>query len=219
MGPQRPRKDNVVRYCLNCSEKNGRLVERQALALEKRRQKSTERAQEKSKAKARRKRQAEKRMTHLTLTDAAGRVVELDVEKTVFKFANRTGVDLWSLSWNRRRGRPVNSGRAWPTRNHVHLTIGSPSLEWFCKVAAHELAHLAAGPGHGHDETWRDKYEEICAKLWDTKPVFRLGVQHHRYAIDPEILSQLEATSRGEYRRSKAKLPLAGRLINAGETT
>lgn len=44
-GPERPRKDDVRRYCLRCSEKTGRLVERTAPKLERERAVKAERAQ------------------------------------------------------------------------------------------------------------------------------------------------------------------------------
>lgn len=213
LGPQRPRRDNIVRYCLPCSEKAGKLVERSTPSLDKRREARAEKNAERRAAKAKREREREKRRTHISLTDAAGRVVELDVAKTVRAFAKRAGVPCgFQFSWNRRSD-GGNSGRA--NRYTVHLSIGSGKLESFCSLAAHELAHVSVGGREGwHNDKWRDEYERICAVLWDTKPVFRLGVQHHRYAIDPEIKAQLVATSRGEYKRSKAKLPLAGRLID-----
>lgn len=50
-GPQRPRMDNVIRYCLPCSEKQGVLVKRVAPALEKKRAASASRSRDKAAAK------------------------------------------------------------------------------------------------------------------------------------------------------------------------
>ena len=215
LGLTRPRKDNIIRYCLPCSEESGKLVERVTPSLDKKRGTQADKAKAKRDAKAKREAKRQKKKTHLTLWDEGGRIVELDVEKTVRDFAEKACVGRYfKLTWNRRSDNQ-NTGRA--NENHVHLSIGSRSLEAFCKVAAHELGHCKAGGYAGHSNKWRDAYEDICAKLWDTKPIYRGSVEHHRYAIDPEILSQLQATSRGEYKRSKAKLPLAGKQIGTWE--
>lgn len=42
LGPTRPRKNNAVRYCLPCTAKTGKLVERECLTLEKRRERKAE---------------------------------------------------------------------------------------------------------------------------------------------------------------------------------
>ena len=46
LGPSRPRKNNVVRYCFPCSSKTGKLVERKCLTLEKRRERKAENKKE-----------------------------------------------------------------------------------------------------------------------------------------------------------------------------
>lgn len=213
LGPRRPRRDNIVRYCLPCSEKAGKLIERSTPALDRQRDKRAAALAERRAERAKRKREKEKRRTHLTLRDAAGRVVELDPAKEARRIAKKAGIadGKVRVTWQRRRD-GFNTGRAW-TRGRIHLSIGSQSLEKYCSLVAHELAHFNTPWDEHHGDGWRDEYERICAVLWDTKPVFRLGVQHHRYAIDPEIEKQLRATSLGEYKRSKAKLPLAGRLL------
>lgn len=212
LGPQRPRKDNVVRYCLPCSEKTGRLVQRAAPAVQKRREAQAEKAKAKRERKAQRERERERKRSTLTLTDATGRKVEVHVQKEVMRLARKAGVSEPDLSWNRRTD-GCNSGRAWWHEERIHLSIGSSSLEAFCRLVAHELAHIGVPKPAKHSDVWRDEYERICAALWDTKPVFRGAVTDHRYAIDPEIQDQLVATSKGEYKRSKAKLPLAGTYI------
>jgi len=215
LGPTRPRKDNIVRYCLPCSAAAGKLVERATPALDKRRVAQADKAKAKYGAKVKRQKTIAKKRTHLTLWDDGGRIVEVDVEKTVRGFAEKVGMRTsFHLTWNRRSD-GCNTGRANGSR--VHLSVGSRSLEDFCMLAAHELAHAKAGGGHGHDGYWKDAYEEICAKLWDTSPVCRVEVENYRYAIDPKITGQLLATSRGDYKRSKAKLPLAGKQIGSWE--
>lgn len=50
LAPQRCRMNDVRRYCLNCSEETGKLVERVAPALEKKREQAKEKRKEKTKA-------------------------------------------------------------------------------------------------------------------------------------------------------------------------
>ena len=50
LGPSKPRRDNICRYCFACSEKAGKLVERVVPKLEAKRQSRKERAAEKAKA-------------------------------------------------------------------------------------------------------------------------------------------------------------------------
>jgi hypothetical protein len=60
LAPTRPRKDDVRRYCLPCSKKTGRLVERFSPAMEKKRQKRAQVSKEKTKKKAEKAREAER---------------------------------------------------------------------------------------------------------------------------------------------------------------
>lgn len=60
LGPEKPRKNNVIRYCLPCSESAGVLVERSIPALDRKRAEKAARAAEKRRADSER-RAAEKR--------------------------------------------------------------------------------------------------------------------------------------------------------------
>lgn len=211
LGSQRPRRDSIVRYCLPCSEQEGKLVERVAPVLEKRRSAQTEKAKAKRVAKEQRDKQREHKRTHLTLWDAAGRIVEVNPEKAVREIAAKAGMNPGGLSWNRRSD-GWNSGRAWGHR--IHLSVGSRSLEAFCQLVAHELGHNKAGIGAGHSDRWRDAYEAIVKANWNVNGPYRGGVQHHRYAIDPEIERGLEYESENP----KRKKPLIGKVIGAWES-
>lgn len=92
LAPSRPRRDDVRRYCLRCSEKSGRLVERVAPALEAKRAS----ADDKRKARAATKRERER--AH---EDAYYRVGDVDLRAVV--------ASLYRL--------PV--AREWRTRRHL----------------------------------------------------------------------------------------------------
>lgn len=68
LGPSKPRRDNLCRYCLPCSEKVGKLVERVVPKLEAKREAKRERASEKAKA-ARAKARQERKNRPLTQAD------------------------------------------------------------------------------------------------------------------------------------------------------
>jgi hypothetical protein len=83
-GIERPRKDDVRRYCLDCSAKTGRLVERTCPALEKRREVRSEKAAAKRNALKDRERSAAKErytLGDLDLIKEADRLWRLPVMK------------------------------------------------------------------------------------------------------------------------------------------
>lgn len=208
MGPQRPRRDNIVRYCLPCSKQTGKLVERTAPVLEKRRAEQAAKAKAKRDAKAKREAQREHDRTHLTFRDSAGRLVEVNPVEAVRRIAQAADMRVVPVTWNRRSD-GQNSGRAWSGR--IHLSIGSKSLEAFCALVAHELGHVLAGAGAGHSDRWRDAYEEIVKANWNVNGPYRGGVTHHRYAIDPEI----ERSLGYESENPKRKKPLIGKVVGS----
>lgn len=216
LGPTKPRKNNVVRYCLPCSEKAGVLVERETPALTKRREAQAEAAKAKRVKREQRRKATEHARTHVTLWDAAGRIVEVNPDEAIREIAKRAGIRPPRFTWNRRKG--GTSGRAWPGYR-VHLSIGGRSLENFCSIAAHELAHFNIAGHHGHNDRWRDEYERICRVVWGVHPGYRGDVAHHRYAIDPVIQEKLEWHSKGEGvpRKWKKDKPLIGKQIGRWE--
>ena len=232
MGVQRPRKDNIIRYCLPCSESAGKLVERNAPVLDKRRATQADKAKDKRLAKEKREAARERKRTHIELWDANGRVVELDPEQATREIAKLAGIKRgFQFTWKRRSF--GFSGRCW-SYGRIHLSISSrrgASLEDFCRIAAHELAHFRGNCQH--NDTWRDEYERICGVVWGMAPGFRPAVQHHRYAIDPEVVEKLKLASqetdeqyakrRYVHKGRKAKptkraLPLIGEFVGMVET-
>jgi hypothetical protein len=141
LGPKRPRRDDVSRYCLSCSAKKGRLVERSAPSLEKRKADAARRLAEK---RERAKRRADER---LTVRWTAG---DVDL-RTAFKLALRLpslrsakpGLSLDDFSLYRTSKYPVQvSGQ---TNGHtLHLTVGvDANAGDAVGVLIHELAHMA----------------------------------------------------------------------------
>lgn len=149
LGPERPRRDDVRRYCLACSAKTGRLVERSCPALEKARADRSE----KRAALTTRKRERE-RAAMIERCTAGG--VDLVAE------AHRFG-KLPTLSGRFRRGFPDiefrrsttkihSSGHCWYSGGHagnarIVVTIGLDPLDAPATLL-HEMVHAAYPEGH-----------------------------------------------------------------------
>lgn len=140
LAPERIRKDNVLRYCLPCSERTGKLVERICPAVEARRERAKAKRQEKSAAE-----RAAERESFL-LSDGT------DVRKLV-KRAKR--LRAWSFEGDhvaaavRRCRYEIDlsyareyRGLAWPDK--IQVWFGKEThVSVAMTVIVHELAHVA----------------------------------------------------------------------------
>lgn len=151
LGPSRPRRDDARRYCLTCTAKTGRLVERVSPALERQRQTAADR----SKAKAQRKREREraaavKRWTvgEVDLVEAYAKALRLPSLKPAARVTS-----LERLTLYRRENPEWMSGRTDGTNVHLSVGIGGdPGTA--VAVLIHELAHVAC---RAAGEPWDDK--------------------------------------------------------------
>lgn len=165
LAPARPPKDDVRRFCIECSRGSGRLQKRVPAALEKERERRHLRAKEWAKKKAAR--EAEK----------------LGAYYRHEGFCLRAELDLaWSLpvvrEWLARRGaahraapnlrvrRQKALGRLYGTARHGRhevMVVVAPgiTLASLVNTILHEVAHLALGPHHGHDATWKATFATL----------------------------------------------------------
>jgi hypothetical protein len=196
LGPRRPRLDDVVRYCLPCSEGTGRLVQRIAPALERARAAGVERA----KARSARRRQSD--------ATARQRAVEAETERYTIE-----GVDLRDevkrlcrlRAFGGSRGplarRPPRFhvavrqqhprslyGTAWPDRWEFHI-IRYPgiTLADVRETIVHELAHLVAGYDRSdarrwHGERWRQLMRRAFAEAYGPDVIAPPNRYHGHYA-------------------------------------
>jgi len=152
-GPQRPRMDDVRRYCLRCSAKTGRLVQRTAPSLERRREEAAAR----SATKARRKADAERARWLVTLKDANGVERDLDVKTELRTALTAMGYfNGWAYGHKptisdinikiRRGDKGHHTGRAILGGFDVWFTFGKASYEEGLWLIYHEAAHMADGP-------------------------------------------------------------------------
>jgi len=159
LAPQRPRKRDVRRYCLSCSAKTGRLVDRfcpvLTAARDKRREKSWQKAQ-----------------------TAAEREAKKSLEYPAV-------LRLWAVKWRalnawenlqvrptaliiRRGSKKKNtSGHAYPSghgRGRIIITAGSDGADALATLL-HEMAHLRAGPNAAHGPRWRGFFLEAAREV------------------------------------------------------
>lgn len=170
LAPGRARKDDTRRYCLPCSERTGRLVERACPALDARRDaKATARKETTQRVKGRERERLTKRA-----------VVEgLDVREE-WKRLCSLGVVRLRLRDQGRRSIPLTIGRTalkGHTTGHayyagpVHVTLPEGCTRGqAAAILAHELAHsVASHHAEHHGEGWRRTFALILADGYGVK--------------------------------------------------
>lgn len=163
LAPSKPRRDDVRRYCLPCSAETGRLVERVAPALEKKRAASKETSKAKQAAKRKR----------ATAKARPAKEAEKRAEKRQAIF-DREAEKIWALltDWHRGRRRPPveirrtrqNWGASgywdgWKAVVRVVPTSKGTTRDW--KVLAHELCHAAVGHPCGQGSHGAEFYRAL----------------------------------------------------------
>lgn len=164
LAPERPRRDDVRRYCLDCSKATGRLVERTCPALDR------ARVARRGKAAAKRATDRDRERAAEVARRTAG---PFDLEAEAFRFWRLDAVrslpgwrrTLPSITWRRSASKVRTSGHCWygppPT---VVVTIGSdPYLA--VEVVLHELIH-AALPHVGHSERFYRSMHRACREAF-----------------------------------------------------
>lgn len=140
LAPERMAKDDVRRYCLECSVESGRLEERVSPALERKRQEAEERRKEK--AAARRQAKLEKKclasgLNPETVFSRARRMPcwKAENERAARRLLRATMRQVWTNNGA--------SGRAYTGRNHISVKLGKLSPDTYVVLLIlHELTHL-----------------------------------------------------------------------------
>lgn len=196
LGPSRPRQDNIVRYCLPCSEAAGRLVERTAPALERQRQATAERAAETAKAKRRReaaRRQAAKeRETERFTVEGVDLRDEMRRLARLRAFGGARGKlarQLPEFTVSRRSSEPQSRyGTAWPWEWRIHMALWPGlSLTDARETLVHELTHLHVGSDRSdthrwHGEQFRDTMRRAFREAYGPDVINLGSVNNGRYA-------------------------------------
>ncbi len=185
LGPTRPRKENVCRYCLKCSEAAGKLVERVAPSLERDRAAAAAKAAEKCKAK-----EAREREQHCARLTVNG----IMLEEEAWRMIGKTDV-LKQLRWGGRGVPPLTIkvrrcssssvatyGYAWYFERRIQIN-DVPGLDRFdtLEVLLHELVHLVTRDGHG--KNFQNQLHQASLDVWGVNPQGAYVNRYHgRYA-------------------------------------
>lgn len=203
LAPTKPRRDDVRRYCLPCSAKSGRLVERVSPSLERRREAQAARTRERSKKKKARVSAQRQKVT------ANERLVKKR-EKLVLEEAQR----LWKLLTPYHKGKRIprivitdtrqkrGASGYWIERGYYEeITLRLVPFEtgyfhearsW--KVLLHELCHAACPPkdGDSHHREFYYAMKYTTEKRWRCSISFAsLTGNRWGYSVDAVILEQL----------------------------
>lgn len=157
----RPRRDDLVRYCLQCSIATGRLVERVAPALERRRAAAAERAAGTAKAKraARSAALARARAAETARYTVEGLDLRVELERIrrlPLFVGTRVARMAPGFTVTRCRTAPRTCvGRAWPSEHRIHLSLWPTiSRAKACATLVHELTHLWVGRDNRDSKAW-----------------------------------------------------------------
>lgn len=143
LAPSRPRRDDVRRYCLTCSAKTGKLVERSAPALEKKREQAKQRSTEKQKTKRAKVAQAKTAHSGFDVIKEAERLW-----KILQKQENKPQRRLPYIKLVNRK-RVGSSGYCSFTYHEVRLNLGTDTIAAW-ETIAHELVHAIGYQAHDH---------------------------------------------------------------------
>lgn len=170
LAPSKPRRDDVRRYCLACSEKTGRLVQRvcpvlqkKALNLQERRARQRENLQ-----RARRsiKELATRRRKERAAWEAPLRALHNKWQRL------KTWGQILDCTLNIKKSSDNGDhGWAYPAKNGKGKVVcyvrGFEPVDGAANQALllHEMAHIAAGPGEHHSLRWRELFIAACDEI------------------------------------------------------
>jgi hypothetical protein len=189
------RADDVRRYCWPCSLEAGRLVQRHAPALErKREQAKTARAARatRERERARETKTARETIDGVNVGKEIARLIKLPALRDELPSYLRGRKVDWTLH---RTSNGRYSGRAWP-RDRIHLSLGSVSAAEVKAILCHELAHYVLPGGTNHDGRWERCYARAVREAYGVDVQARPG--ESKYALDRRVIQALGGT--GEHR-------------------
>lgn len=231
LAPSKPRKNDVRRYCLPCSKKTGKLVERVIPSLEKKSEhKKTKRKQVQAKRRERvaispktyeRKYRAywlkysngwkiqseAKRLWKLFEPYHHGAkmpTIKIWFDKLRFDYSEalKTGDPKDVKIWGSVRG---NVGHAEYWSNEIML---KQNCEW--GTLAHELCHMAVrsryknGRSYSHDEVFYKALKDVTERRWGKRISFH-EVTRYGYEVDGIIRSQVHEEVTAWIQKQQAK--------------
>jgi hypothetical protein len=202
--PERMRRDDVRRYCLDCSKRTGRLVKRDSPVLERRRAASVEHSQKKAATKRRAATRA--RVTAAERTDARYTVGDFDMRDALARMQRLSVFDHTHAShtWGpidftlsrSTQAKYVGRARYWERKITCTMSRDNPDAAKALELLLHEVCHIAVNtPDHHlpngrrrrdvHGDAFKrmliDAAEEMTGSVLD-----RQGTGHACYGVlDP----------------------------------
>lgn len=166
LAPSRPRKDDIRRYCLVCSEKTGRLVERVAPRLEAKREKAKAKTRVKA---AKRRVKATARLAQVDLPTRFVNAAEFATRMTIYTLRRNVLLEV----------RPVDAPRATRIKQHIHgskinlITIYDHGGDKYTARAQTIMAEMRwyARNIQG-DVPWRNYIRQLLEKTVGIRPRF-----------------------------------------------
>ncbi len=214
LAPGRPRRDDVRRYCLPCSEATGRLVARTCPAADRERAARAERGREaalRSTERARSERTASRQVqvidgsldrSMLDVWETAERMLGLPSLRalqgrrrwTVVPPGGKRRNSVYQVSIVLRRSSMLGArGKATYWSNTMTLTVGRCVREELEELIVHELTHLIVGAKCGSSKRFEHHGEHFRVALlqaaFDYWPAIRAEVRNEGkvYAMDRRI--------------------------------
>ncbi len=187
LAPSRPRKDDTRRYCLPCSDRSGRLVQRSCPSVERKAAaKSERRAQTKLHESARR--CEGETLSGVHIPSAARVLWSLPVMRDArAEFGRSRQLPEIRI---RRRSDGFTSGRAFPSQHRIVLSIGEGvSAVAIKELLLHELAHIVCPSREHHGSEFRRVLCQAATEAWGT--TIRTGDARRVYDLDRLIRNEL----------------------------
>lgn len=174
LAPTKPRRDDVRRYCLPCSEAKGRLVQRVAPTLEARRECAEEKRKLAAKVKTERTREEETAYYMVHGVDLRAELKKLFASKIAKQYAHqmRRHFTVMPEIVVRTRSTPNvrRYGVAYTSRHQILINrIPGHDQHMVRETLAHELAHILT-PGHGHDHVWKSVFRQLVEEVYGVRP-------------------------------------------------
>lgn len=188
LGPGKPAANNIVRFCLPCSEEKGFLVDRTCPANEKKRARRSESIKKKAKQKREAKRKQDEKKFFADGIDIRERFKALKKLKAWHLFGRFYRVRASKLTVRRRKEAHV-SGHAKRRNGAIVVTVPTTATRAQVEMLLlHELAHVAAPVKCAHGKHWKRVYATACEEAWGVG-----SSMGSVWKLDNDIRNQIEA--------------------------
>jgi hypothetical protein len=177
LGPSRPRRDNLCRYCIPCSQRVGKLVERVAPTVEKQREVQAAHAKQKRETKTRRAKEKEKAYYVIAGVNLQAEMKRLVKLKAFGGRQGRMARQIPNLVVRRCKSHPrtrLGSASPWENKIIVAAYPGQDAAD-VRETLIHELVHIYCGydrsdKRHWHGTEFRSKFREAVEEAYGFWP-------------------------------------------------